>query len=84
MKEGKLSIPDTGTDIIHPSKDHPRAVDWVFVTDTLNFCFWSYPGSDSWTVDGHTGYYALEAALHRAIQVWNWHIFERNNMMKMY
>ncbi|XP_061708289.1 queuosine 5'-phosphate N-glycosylase/hydrolase [Cydia pomonella] len=63
-----LDIPDTGADMIHPSKDHPRAVDWVFVCDALNFCFWSYSGAEKWTVDGHSGYYALEAALHRAIK----------------
>ncbi|KAI5632868.1 putative queuosine, q, salvage protein family domain-containing protein [Phthorimaea operculella] len=64
----KLQIPDTGTDAIHPSPDHPSAVDWVFVADALNFCFWSKKGQDKWTVDGHSGYFALEAALARAIK----------------
>ncbi|XP_072947524.1 queuosine 5'-phosphate N-glycosylase/hydrolase [Epargyreus clarus] len=63
-----LQIPETSADIIHPSKDHPRAADWVFVTDALNFCFWSTSKEEQWTVDGHTGYYALEAALYRAIK----------------
>lgn len=69
MKDGKIVIPETKGDAIHPSKDHPRAADWVFVTDALNFCFWSYSGAKKWTVDGFTGYYALEAALRRAIKV---------------
>lgn len=64
----KLEIPDTGADIIHPDKDHKKAADWVFVADALNFCFWSYSGAQKWTVDGHSGYYALEAALARAIK----------------
>uniref|UniRef100_A0A2A4JMB4 Queuosine 5'-phosphate N-glycosylase/hydrolase n=1 Tax=Heliothis virescens TaxID=7102 RepID=A0A2A4JMB4_HELVI len=64
----KLEIPDTGADIIHPNKDHEKAADWVFVADALNFCFWSYSGAQKWTVDGHSGYYALEAALARAIK----------------
>ncbi|XP_037968343.2 queuosine salvage protein [Plutella xylostella] len=68
MKTGKLEVPDTGADIIHPSPEHPRAADWVFITDALNFCFWTYTGAEKWTVDGHTGYYALEAALYRAIK----------------
>ncbi|KAJ2940720.1 hypothetical protein O0L34_g14831 [Tuta absoluta] len=64
----RLQIPDTGADAIHPSPDHPNAVDWVFVADALNFCFWSKAGQDKWTVDGHSGYFALEAALARAIK----------------
>lgn len=68
VKNNKLEIPDTGTDAIHPNKEHPRAVDWVFVCDALNFCFWSKSKEEQWTVNGHTGYFALEAALHRALQ----------------
>ncbi|KAI8437995.1 hypothetical protein MSG28_010653 [Choristoneura fumiferana] len=68
LNSNKLEIPDTGADSTHPSKNHPRPVDWVFVCDALNFCFWSYSGAEKWTVDGHSGYYALEAALIRAIK----------------
>lgn len=66
----KLEIPDTGTDIIYPNKNNSRAPDWVFVADALNFCFWSHCGMPKWTVDGHSGYYALEAALARALKVY--------------
>lgn len=62
-------MPDTDADEIHPSKDNAKAVDWVFVTDALNFCFWSKNKGDQWIVNGYTGYFALEAALNRAIQV---------------
>lgn len=64
----KLEIPDTGANITQILNGDDRAVDWIFVADTLNFCFWSYSGAPEWTVDGHTGYYALEAALARAIK----------------
>ncbi|KAM3960897.1 LOW QUALITY PROTEIN: queuosine 5'-phosphate N-glycosylase/hydrolase [Aphomia sociella] len=64
----KLEIPDTGANISYLSKEDPRAVDWIFVADALNFCFWSYTGAEKWSVDGHSGYYALEAALSRAIK----------------
>ncbi|CAH0724499.1 unnamed protein product, partial [Brenthis ino] len=67
LKDNKLQIPDTGSDSIHPNKNHGRAIDWVFVTDALNFCFWSLDKEHQWTVNGYTGYLALEAALHRAI-----------------
>ncbi|XP_041975174.1 queuosine salvage protein [Aricia agestis] len=68
MKESGLQIPETGASSIHPNKDHSRAVDWIFVIDALNFCFWSKSKDNQWTVNGFTGYYALEAALHRAIE----------------
>lgn len=69
MKEGKLEIPDTGASISYLSKDDPKAVDWIFVADALNFCFWSYSEAEKWSVEGHSGYYALEAALSRAVKV---------------
>ncbi|XP_059058418.1 queuosine 5'-phosphate N-glycosylase/hydrolase [Achroia grisella] len=67
MKD-KLEIPDTGANISYLSRDDPKAVDWIFVADTLNFCFWSFTGAEKWTVEGHHGYYALEAALSRAVK----------------
>ncbi|XP_038208371.1 queuosine salvage protein [Zerene cesonia] len=68
IKDKKITIPEIGTSSIQPTKDHPRAADWVFVVDALNFCFWSKSKEQQWTVDGHTGYCALEAALFRAIK----------------
>ncbi|CAB3240127.1 unnamed protein product [Arctia plantaginis] len=66
--KNKLEVPDTGVSIMQVLKDHKRAADWVFVADALNFCFWSYTNAQKWTVDGQTGYYALEAALARAMK----------------
>lgn len=54
---------------LHPSPDDPRAVDWIFVLDTLNYSFWSKKDSLKWTVHGQTGYFALCAAVKRAINV---------------
>lgn len=28
---------------LHPSSNDPKAVEWIFLLDTLNFCFWT-PG----------------------------------------
>lgn len=43
----------------------------IFVVDTLNFCFWSEPHSQPFTVcyknNNYTGYWALCAAINRAI-----------------
>lgn len=69
ISSNKLEIPDTGANIQYPDKGDSKSVDWIFVADSLNFCFWSYSGVEKWTVDGHSGYYALEAALSRALRV---------------
>lgn len=69
MSSNKLAIPETGAAIQYPEKEDVKSVDWIFVADALNFCFWSYSGAEKWTVDGHSGYYALEAALSRALKV---------------
>lgn len=58
-----------GDDGLHPNPDDKSVVDWIFVIDTLNFCFWSKDKLKKWCVDGQTGYYALVAAIRRAIKV---------------
>lgn len=51
----------------HPDSKDPRALNWIFIIDTLNFCFWT-PGDDTkWKVNGETGYFALCAAISRAL-----------------
>lgn len=30
---------------LHPTKNDPNAVEWIFLLDTLNFCFWT-PGKN--------------------------------------
>lgn len=51
----------------HPKPTDATASNWVFLIDTLNFCFWT-PGNDTkWKVEGATGYFALCAAIKRAI-----------------
>lgn len=51
----------------HPNASDPRASNWIFIIDTLNFCFWT-PGDDTkWKVNGETGYFALCAAIKRAL-----------------
>ncbi|CAG9796875.1 unnamed protein product [Diatraea saccharalis] len=68
LKSNKLEIPATGANIQYPDKEDVRTVDWIFVADALNFCFWSYSDNNKWTVDNYSGYYALEAALSRALK----------------
>ncbi|MHC4779987.1 MAG: queuosine 5'-phosphate N-glycosylase/hydrolase [Planctomycetota bacterium] len=47
-----------------------QTAQWVFVLDSLNFCFWPDAGKTRWTVEwggaAHRGYFALSCALKRA------------------
>lgn len=51
---------------VHPKSKDPWALDWLFVVDTLNFCFWSNENEEGWKVEGYSGYFALCAAINRA------------------
>ncbi|CAH1998745.1 unnamed protein product [Acanthoscelides obtectus] len=68
ITSGQLS-PDNFSQVeVHPSPDEPWALDWLFVVDTLNFCFWHNENDEGWVVEGYTGYFALCAAINRAIK----------------
>ncbi|XP_029048201.1 queuosine salvage protein [Osmia bicornis bicornis] len=67
LKNREVSVNNFSQHEFHPSSNDPRAVDWIFVLDTLNYSFWSKKDSPKWTVHGQTGYFALCAAVKRAI-----------------
>lgn len=50
----------------HPKATDKNAIDWIFLIDTLNFCFWTPANATKWQVNGETGYFALCAAINRA------------------
>lgn len=52
----------------HPNPEDPWALEWIFVVDTLNFCFWKFSNENSWTVENQSGYFALCAAINRSIK----------------
>lgn len=65
----ELAIDRFSQNGFHPKSDNPQfAIDWIFVCDTLNFCFWTPMNDTKWCVDKETGYFALCAALNRAIK----------------
>ncbi|XP_021943215.1 queuosine salvage protein [Folsomia candida] len=75
VRSGKLSARNFTQSTLHPKSTDPKAVDWIFLVDTLNFSFWS--GDEDrdvpkWTVqfkgNSYTGYFALCAAVNRAIE----------------
>lgn len=53
---------------VHPKAEDSWALDWIFVVDTLNFCFWSLENEVGWTVEETTGYFALCKAINRAMR----------------
>lgn len=56
----------------HPRSTDPWAIDWIFLVDTLNFCFWNPSlddGLKQWAVEGEVGYFALCRAINRAMRV---------------
>lgn len=66
IETGKLSPKNFSQTDVHPRSDQPWAIDWIFVVDTLNFCFWHNENEEGWKVEGYTGYFALCAAINRA------------------
>lgn len=47
IKSGKLRSENFSQNNgeLHPSKSNPKAIEWIFLLDTLNFCFWT-PGKN--------------------------------------
>uniref|UniRef100_A0AAG5DI77 Queuosine 5'-phosphate N-glycosylase/hydrolase n=1 Tax=Anopheles atroparvus TaxID=41427 RepID=A0AAG5DI77_ANOAO len=69
IKDKEINVENFSQHEHHPAAKDPNAVNWIFLIDTLNFCFWT-PGSDAtkWKVEGQTGYFALCAAVNRAMR----------------
>lgn len=68
IKTKDIDIENFSQHEYHPNADDPRALNWLLIIDTLNFCFWT-PGDDTkWKVQGQTGYFALCAAISRAMK----------------
>lgn len=64
---GSLDINNFSQHEFHPKPTDENAFNWIFVIDTLNFCFWTGGDkADKWTVDKQTGYFALCAAIKKA------------------
>jgi len=50
-----------------PADFHFRSPDYIFILDSLNFCFWAESGKDKWNINyrgkSYDGYFALSLAL---------------------
>ena len=58
---------------LHPKELNEATVDWIFLLDTLNFSFWVEKDIPPFVVKyrgrSYTGYWALCAAINRALEV---------------
>ncbi|XP_077265387.1 queuosine 5'-phosphate N-glycosylase/hydrolase-like isoform X1 [Temnothorax americanus] len=71
----------------HPKPNDPRAPDWLFVLNTLNFALWTQKDEPEWKVHGFTGYTALCVAIKRATEhgkpMWNPRYYKDLSMTDM-
>lgn len=67
VKAGKIDVRNFSQHELHPSPTDKNAIEWIFVVDTLNFCFWTPRDYTKYKVNGYTGYFALCAAVNRAL-----------------
>lgn len=78
---GTLDVRNFSQHPLHPKPTDVHAIDWIFVIDTLNFCFWTPGDATKYKVEGETGYFALCAAINRAmrngIDITNAHYYSR-------
>lgn len=57
---------------LHPKEKNEKSINWIFIVDSLNFCFWSTNKSRwqvTWNGETYSGYFALCAAINRALEV---------------
>lgn len=46
LDSGRLKPANFSQATVHPKPDDPQVLDWLFVVDTLNFCFWCKDGEE--------------------------------------
>ncbi|ALC41688.1 CG9752 [Drosophila busckii] len=63
----KISVENFSQHDLHPKATDEYAANWIFVVDTLNFCFWTPTNYTKYKVNGYTGYFAMCAAINRAM-----------------
>ena len=81
--ERKYDIKQWKNHHLNPKKAEKSSVDWIFLVDTLNFCFWSKNKEGTlFSVDFegkiYNGYWSLCAAVNRALQVFFFNQCKRN------
>ncbi|XP_046662302.1 queuosine salvage protein isoform X1 [Homalodisca vitripennis] len=70
LQKGNISPAGFSEHPCHPVAND-AAFNWIFFVDTINFCFWSADGAHwevNWMGNSYTGYFALCAAVNRAME----------------
>lgn len=71
IKSGQYSIKSWKEHDLFPKSMDTAALEWIFVSDTLNFSFWSEDETNKYVVkykgQEHTGFWSLSAAMNRAL-----------------
>lgn len=67
LQSGQLDPKNFSQNDVHPKATDAHAIEWIFLVDTLNFCFWTPTDYTKYKVNGYTGYFALCAAVNRAM-----------------
>ncbi|KAL8861728.1 MAG: hypothetical protein Q9178_001929 [Gyalolechia marmorata] len=74
MQEKKYSFRTWSEHSLHPKEKDEATVNFIFLMDLLNFCFWSKTSDPQqrFAIEYHgqrwTGYWSLVAAIHRALE----------------
>ncbi|KAL8971801.1 MAG: hypothetical protein Q9197_003090 [Variospora fuerteventurae] len=74
MQEKQYSLKMWSEHTLHPKANDAETVNFIFLMDLLNFCFWSQnpDPTQCFSVEYHgqifTGYWSLIAAIHRALE----------------
>ncbi|TGZ70698.1 hypothetical protein CRM22_003057 [Opisthorchis felineus] len=72
LSSGTFGIEKWSCQELTPKIPDDRAIEWIFVTDLLNFSFWTDSSDRQYQVmfnqKVHTGYWALCAAVNRAVE----------------
>lgn len=73
VKEKKITIDEFKKCPLHPQNEDEKAINRIFIVDTLNYCFIDPNNKHHWTVtwkdEKYTGYFGLCAAINRALEV---------------
>ncbi|XP_043475508.1 queuosine salvage protein [Leptopilina heterotoma] len=68
LKSGEISKENFFNHEFLPKEYDSKVIDWIFVLNTLNFCFWRKRNDVHWEVKGESGYFALCAAVKRSLE----------------
>uniref|UniRef100_A0A2S2NHL9 Queuosine 5'-phosphate N-glycosylase/hydrolase n=1 Tax=Schizaphis graminum TaxID=13262 RepID=A0A2S2NHL9_SCHGA len=72
IEEDKLTLDEFKKCPLHPKNEDEEAINWIFIVDSLNYCFFDPDNKSHWSItwknEKHTGYFGLCAAINRAME----------------